>query len=310
MKHLKTLEYIRGVGRSGSIRKAAEQLNITPSALTRKIQDFEHELGTQVFERLPHGMRLNAAGELLVRHIQDQLSDFEQLRSQIADLSGVRRGHVTIACSQGFVDHVLPSEIEAYRRAFPLVSFAVQVRDHALGVAALVGYEADLALLLDPPPAPAMQVLFATEQPLCALMRSDHPLAGEGPVRLRECLRHPIAMPDHSLAIRHRLDAAFARMQQTPHTTVEASSVEFLRNYVLREQIVSFQILLGVPEGLPNLVVRPIDERDLGAVQIVLGQMRGRTLPIASAKFADQLSRSLAALMPPAITATRAGGRR
>jgi hypothetical protein len=91
---------------------------------------------------------------------------------------------------------------------------------------------------------------------------------------------------------------------------VEASSVEFLRNYVLREQIVSFQILLGVPEGLPNLVVRPIDERDLGAVQIVLGQMRGRTLPIASAKFADQLSRSLAALMPPAITATRAGGRR
>ena len=118
MKHLKTLEYIRGVGRSGSIRRAAEQLNITPTALTRKIQDFEHELGTQVFERLPHGMRLNAAGELLVRHIQDQLSDFEQLRSQIADLSGVRRGHVTIACSQGFVDHVLPGEIEAYRREF------------------------------------------------------------------------------------------------------------------------------------------------------------------------------------------------
>jgi DNA-binding transcriptional LysR family regulator len=294
MKHLKTLDYIYGVGRTGSIRKAAEQLNITPSALTRKIQDFEQELGVPIFERLPHGMRLNAAGELLVRHIQAQMSDFERLRSQIADLSGARRGHVTIACSQGFVDHVLPREIETYRKQFPLVSFFVLVRDHALGIAALTSYEADLALLLDPPPAPEVQVLFSTQQPLCALMRKDHPLAGEGPVRLRDCLPFPMAMPDKSLAIRHRLDAALARMQQSARMVVEAGSLEFLRNYTLREGLLSFQIEIGIPKGISDLVVRPIDERDLGSVQLTLGQMRGRALPIASAKFADQLSGSLA----------------
>jgi DNA-binding transcriptional LysR family regulator len=296
MKHLKTLDYIYGVGRTGSIRKAAEQLNITPSALTRKIQDFEQELGVPIFERLPHGMRLNAAGELLVRHIQAQMSDFERLRSQIADLSGARRGHVTIACSQGFVDHVLPSEIETYRKQFPLVSFFVLVRDHALGIAALTSYEADLALLLDPPPAPEVQVLFSTQQPLCALMRKDHPLAGTGPVRLRDCLPFPMAMPDKSLAIRHRLDSALARMQQSARMVVEAGSLEFLRNYTLREGLLSFQIEIGIPKGIADLIVRPVDERDLGSVQLILGQMRGRALPIASAKFADQLSGSLARL--------------
>lgn len=296
MKHLRTLDYIHGVGRTGSIRRAAEELNITPSALTRKIQDFEQELGVAIFERLPHGMRLNAAGELLVRHIQTQRSDFERLRSQIADLSGVRRGLVTVACSQGFVDHVLPREVERYRAQFPLVSFAVQVRDHAQGVAALTSYEADIALLLEPPGAPELDVLFTTTQPLCALMRNGHPLEGDGPVRLRDCLRFPVAMPDRSLAIRHFLDAALARTQRTANIVVETNSLELLRNYTAVEETVSFQISLGIPESAPNLAVRPVDARDLAPLRIVLAQMRGRRLPISSAKFSDQLSRSLALL--------------
>lgn len=296
MKHLKTLEYVLAVGRSGSVRRTAAESNITPSALTRKIQDFEAELGIPIFERLPHGMRLNAAGELLARHIQTQMLDFERLRSQIADLSGIRRGHVTVACSQGFVDHVLPQEVQRYRAQFPLVSFSVQVRDHALGVSALATLEADIALLLEPPAAPELDVLFTATQPLCALMRSDHPLASDGAVRLRDCLGFPLAMPDRSLAIRHCLDAALARAQRAADVVIETNSLEFLRSYTLVEQTISFQVALGIPTTTPNLHVRPIDSRDLPPLRIVLAQLRGRRLPISSAKFADQLSRSLARL--------------
>ncbi len=293
MKHLKTLHYIADVAQSGSIRRTAEQLNITPSALTRKIQDFEHELGTPIFERLPQGMRPNAAGELLLRHIRNQTSDFERLRSQIADLSGVRRGHVAIACSQAFVDHVIPEEIARYRAQFPLVSFHVQVRDHALGVAALADYEADLALLLHPPLAPDMQVLISSAQPLCALMARDHPLAAPGAVRLRDCFRFPVALPDRSLAVRHLLDAARARAQLPVNMQIESGSLEFLRNYVLREHAISFQIASGIPLSTAGIHARPIDERDLAPIQIILGQLRGRSLSIAAAKFADQLASSL-----------------
>ncbi len=61
MKHLRTLAYVTEIARAGSIRRAAERLSITPSALTRQIQDLEYELGTPIFERLAQGMRLNAA---------------------------------------------------------------------------------------------------------------------------------------------------------------------------------------------------------------------------------------------------------
>lgn len=293
MKHLRTLELIDDVARSGSIRRTADRLNITPSALTRKIQAFEAEIGTAIFERVAHGMRLNAAGELVLRHVRDQAADFERLRSQIADLSGARRGHVSLACSQAFADHVVPDEVQAYRSRHPLVSFTIQVRDHSHAIAALVAFEAELALILQPPPSPELQPILSCRQPLHALMGVGHPLAGQGPVRLRDCLAGPVAMPDRSLAIRHLLDAATVRAGLPVTTVLESGSLELLRNYVLREPVVSFQVPSGIPADQPGLHARPIDERDLPPIFVVLGHLRGRRLSVAAAKFADQVSKNL-----------------
>ncbi|KAB1074302.1 LysR family transcriptional regulator [Methylobacterium planeticum] len=293
MKHLRTLGYVAEIARSGSIRRAAERLNITPSALTRQIQDIEYELGTPIFERLAQGMRLNAAGELLVRHIRDQIADLERVRSQIADLSGVRRGLVALACSQAFVTRIVPEEVEAYRARHPQVGFLVQVRDHIQAVAALTTFEADIALVLQPPPSAELHVLYSCHQPVCALMRAGHPLAGpEGPVRLRDCLAHTLALPDRSLAIRHHLEQALARRGITAGPVVESSSLELLRNLVLREDVVSLQVPSGIPDD-PRLCSRPIDGRDLAPMTLVLAQLRGRMLSVAAAKFADQLAASL-----------------
>ena len=55
MKHLKTFDLIEAVMRAGSIRKAAEDMNLTASALNRRIQNFEQEFGSLIFERLPRG---------------------------------------------------------------------------------------------------------------------------------------------------------------------------------------------------------------------------------------------------------------
>jgi DNA-binding transcriptional LysR family regulator len=293
MRHLRTLAYISDVARSGSIRRTAERMNITPSALTRKIQDFEDEIGMPIFERLSHGMRLNSAGELIVQHARKQASDLERVRSQIADIQGVRRGHVGIACSQAFVHADLPHEIQRYRAQHPLVSFSVQVRDHAHAISALTEYDADLALILQPPPAAEFQPLLSYDMSLCAMMAAGHPLAGQGPVRLRDCLRHPIALPDQTLAMRHVLDAALAVLSMGMNVAVESGSAEFLRNYIRREHAISFQVSTGIPAGETDLCARELDRRDVPPLQAVLGCLRGRALSVAAAKFANQLSDSL-----------------
>lgn len=293
MRHLQIYRFIAEVAKRGSIRKTSEHFHITPSALTRKIQDFEEELGTPVFERLPQGMRLNAAGELLLRHIRDQSADFERLRTQLSDLAGIRRGHISLACAQAFIDNVLPDEIAAYRAQFPQVSFSVEVRDNLLGLSALANYEADLALLIDPPPSADMRELLVKKQPLCAVVSKSHPLAQMESVRLRDCCQYPIAMPSQALAIRGLLDESIYRRQLQPEIAVESGSLEFLRNFVVRESAVTFQPLSGVPRADERICARPISTHDLDPLRVVLGQLRGRTLSVAAEKFADQLSSHL-----------------
>ena len=296
MRHLRILQYVDEVVRSGSIRRAAEKLNITPSALNRRIQDFETELGTAVFERLPRGVRLNAAGELLIRHIRSQLADTGRLRSQIEDLSGFRRGTVAIACSHALAHDFLPREIAAYRRSFPLVDFNIRVANHGEALRALAAYEVDLALVFRVSGATGFRIIASAAQRLMAIMRLDHPLAGQGTIRLRECAAYPLALPDASYGGRELLDRAADKAGLRLSPVVESNSFEFLRNYARLENTVTFQIEIGAPESLrerDGLVARPIDPRDIAPAQFAMGQLRGRALPVAAAKFAEQLAARL-----------------
>jgi len=90
MRLLKPFTYVDAVAKAGSIRSAAETLAITPSALNRRILALEDELCVLIFERLPPGVRLSTAGEVLMQHIRMQSSDMVRVTSPIAHLTGVR----------------------------------------------------------------------------------------------------------------------------------------------------------------------------------------------------------------------------
>ena len=292
MKHQRLLRCIDEITRSSSIRKAAERLNMTGSALNRRLQDLELELGEKIFERLPRGVRLNAAGELLVGHIRNQIADLARVRSQIDDLSGFRRGTVSIACSQAMAHHILPIEVAAYRRNFPHVSFRVEVRDHRDALRALKEFEVDLALVFRPSAAADFQVLAVVEQRVMAVIAETHPLAQHKSVRLHDCAQYPLALPDASYGGRQILAEATGTRSFPFEPAIESNSFEFLRNYVLLEQAVTFQIELGAPISTgagTGLVSRPVEPHDIRPGRLVFGKLRGRALTVASAKFADQL---------------------
>src|SRR5260370_18721839 len=99
MRHLRFLRYVDEVARAGSIRKAADVLHVTASAVNRRIMDLEEKLGAPLFERRPRGVRLTEAGELFVRYIREKTGDVKSMKSQIEDLKDLRHGPARLACS-------------------------------------------------------------------------------------------------------------------------------------------------------------------------------------------------------------------
>lgn len=295
MRHMRIWRYVDEVARAGSLRQAAERLNMNASALQRRIQDVEEDLGAALFERLPSGMRLTAAGEAFIRWVRSQASDLERVQSQIEDLAGMRRGLVRIACSQALAAYLLPQEIARFTEAFPLVHFTVSVGDYSSAVEMLRAYESDLALVFQPGRYPDFEPITAVGQRLVAVMAAGHPLAGRATLRLRECADYPLALLDRTFAGRQIFEERIAEGSARFDVRVEANSFEFLRNYVAQTQAITLQIELGAIMDMldARLAARPIDDRDSTHGSLVLGQLRGRNLPVAAAKFADQLSRRL-----------------
>ena len=116
--HASVLRYFVEVARCGSVRRASEKLYVAASAVNRQILKLEDELGTELFDRIPNGMRLNAAGERLLRHVQTTLHDFQVTRSELDALKGDRTGHVKVASMDSLFVDVLPSAIESFRSSF------------------------------------------------------------------------------------------------------------------------------------------------------------------------------------------------
>jgi DNA-binding transcriptional LysR family regulator len=295
MRHLRVLHYLDEVARAASIRKAADRLHVTASAVNRRIMDLEEEIGAPLLERRPRGVRLTAAGEIFVRHVRQQVADVERVKSQIEDLKGLRRGTVRIACSQALAFDYMPRTIAAFRARYPEVAFDVKVLDHERAMAQLADYGVDLVLVFRPPFLATFQPLARISQRLAVLMSADHPLSRAATIRLRDCAGYRVALPDRSFGGRQLLDEVCARARVQLRIVAESNSFELLRGFVLRDKVLSFQIEIGADIGgeAGGIVARIVDGRDMPRADLVFGQLRGRNLPLPSAVFAEFLGGEL-----------------
>jgi len=294
MNHLRFLNYFDEVARVGSIRQAAERLHVAPSAVNRRIQDLEQELGVPLFERLPRGMRLTAAGELFVRYVRGRASALEQVRSEIEELQGLRRGTVRLVASQALAPQFMPRLVADFRRDHPLVDFQVRVGDHVLALRALRAFEADLVMAFNLAPESDLEVLVRMEQRLVVLMHRTHPLAArEGGLRLRECMDYPLLLPNRETGGRQLLESYLSRSSVKLRPVVESNSFEFLRGCLHHGHALSVQFAIGAVTEDHDIVTQEITDRQFPTGHLVLAHLRGRQLPIIAHAF---MTRALATL--------------
>lgn len=291
----KVFVYLETVARAGSIRKAAERLNVASTALNRKILEIEAQVGTPLFERLPRGVRLTAAGEVVIAMVRRSLADLSSASSQIEQLRGLVRGMVRIACAESVAHDLVPAQIAAYQERHPGVQFQVMVGASVGLLASLLADEADLLLAHDIPPSPQLVEIASIEQPLYALMRPDHVLADRPRLRLADCQPHRVALGAATFGSRRLIDALVARLRLSLNVVFEASTVEALKVYAEETGAICFQFEIGTRREARggHLVALPLVDRELSRSRLVLASRAGRMLPIASAGFAEQLKANL-----------------
>ena len=303
MRHLTHLRYIDVVAREKSIRKASEKLNITSTALNRRILALEEEVGTPLFERLPSGVRLNTAGELFIQHIRSQMTDLSRVLSQISDLSGVRRGHVIVSGGPEILSSFLPGQIAKYRQDFQAVQFDVLRQTPEQSLTALMNFETDMAFIFDSVLPSDLDIVASVSQPLFALVHKDHPLAEQQNLKLQDCLAWPIISPLSEGGLKTMLEVGRLRTAANLQTVIKTDEPNFISDYIRNENAIGFGIPLSFEENtqiVTGLKSIAIDERDVPPGIVHLVQRKGRVLSVAAAKFIDQIVQALNKRFPEA----------
>jgi DNA-binding transcriptional LysR family regulator len=131
---------------AGSVRRAAKELNVHHSTVSRRIDSLEHALGTKLFDRMPEGYVLTTAGEELASTVQEvglRLNDAERLISgQDRDLSGV----VTVALEQSIAVHIFAPRLVEFASAHPNIEVRMIMTTRRVDISRR---EADIALRID-----------------------------------------------------------------------------------------------------------------------------------------------------------------
>lgn len=290
--NLKTLRFLEQVSRFGSMRKAAESLNISSSALNRQILSLEEEVGIPLFDRLPRKLRLTAAGEVLVAHAQAVERDYRSTMGRIAALKGMERGTIRLSTMGGLIYGPLLTLACAFIRQHSgmLVRVEIQPSPEAIAARVMSG-DSDIGLGYNILPNPGLRALQTVDVEIGAVVAPDHPLTLKPTLRLSDCIQYPIVTGTDTMAIRGVMDHAFASAEIALQPTVETDSIEVIKQFAMSGNCVTFLNPFDISAEMERgaLVWLPLVERyfPVPSLRLVVRSKGG--LDTASAKLTEEI---------------------
>lgn len=293
------MRYICRVAEDGSIRKASEYLLVSASAINRQILNFEHQVGTPIFERLPRGVRLTEAGKV----IYDIIKDFERTSdvavAQVGAIKGLQRGHVGIGALQTFGEGLLPQMLTQLRREFPDISYTVYCGNSLDIVRKVVDGDLDIGLCWDPPAQVPIHRLAHCQLAVGAAMAPDHPLARRRVLSLTDCKAHPVIFPSVDMEFRRLLNRFNVGRDTSVSPVIEANSIGMIRRLALNGAGIAFTMKLSVIDELEagTLVYCRLAERGGQSMPLALFSRGGRKIGGPVERVAMHLKKGLAQLV-------------
>jgi DNA-binding transcriptional LysR family regulator len=187
------LATLRAVVAHGSFSAAGRAIGLTQPAVSRQVSLLERRIGTQLVRRTQHGVHPTEAGQLLVEHTDAILARLALAEAQLADLAGLRAGHVRLGSffsALVYLSSQLAIRLEARHPAL----FSGQrdviedvLVDRAAALRGLAAAELDVAIVFEhafePEPEPLdIELVALFDDPLCVLLPAAHSLAGAATV--------------------------------------------------------------------------------------------------------------------------------
>jgi DNA-binding transcriptional LysR family regulator len=195
---LKTLRLLVAVCDHGSLKEAAMQAHIEPSAISKRISQLEETLGIGVLVRGRKGVELTTAGRTLIEHARTMLFTADRIEADVAAFRGGIRGQVHLAASTSAIAESLLDDLTVFMRDPSHADILVNIEERlSRDVVGMVrGGLASLGIFWSHVDFSGLERRNYRTDELILAVHPEHPLAARDAVRFEDTLDHEhVGMP-------------------------------------------------------------------------------------------------------------------
>ncbi|CAG2157615.1 HTH-type transcriptional regulator GbpR [Cupriavidus yeoncheonensis] len=231
------LEVILSVADLGSLSRAAEQLHMTQSGLSRAVAEVEEIIGGKLFERTAKGMAATALGTAMCRHAALLLGDMHKAEADLSAVAAGGAGTLSVACFSMFARWPMAEAILRFRRQNPAVQITVEVGPHESLIEKLDAGAVDLLVSRNPRSlhGATYRAVELIDDGIILACAPDHPLASTA-ADLVDCLAYPWISSPPGSHMRELLLTEVRDKGLEPPQIVGALSLELGRELTLSGQ--------------------------------------------------------------------------
>ncbi|WP_437040873.1 LysR family transcriptional regulator [Streptomyces sp. enrichment culture] len=243
------LAYFAGVARTEHVTRAAREMNVPQSTLSRSMARLEQDLGVDLFARHGRTVSLTPAGRTFLTSVERALAEVGRAVEEVRADADPTTGKVAFGFLHTMGAETVPGLLQAFRADHPRVRFSL-VQNY--GEAMLEGLRAgdlDLCLTSPVPDAPDLVARRLDEQKLRLVVPEGHRLAGRRRIRLAEAADETFVTLEPGYGLRRITDDLCAEAGFKPRIAFEGEEAETLRGLVAAG--------LGVALLPPPAVPRP-----------------------------------------------------
>lgn len=268
---LHDLQAFVAVAERASFRRAAADLFLSQSALSRRIEKLEDGLGVKLFERTTRRVQLTNVGQTFLLNVRTALDSLEDAVLGVADLAAHRTGTVTLACVPSAVWHFLPEVLSQFSARFPRIRVRVHDESAQDVLNLVLAGEADFGINFAG--AEEAEIVFEPiyEERYLLAMRHDHRLARRKTLSWKDTVGERYISVAKSSGNRSVIDAALAGVEKHPLVFCEVNHVSGVLALVEAGMGVAavpgLSVLPGRSDGIIGVpLVNPAIHRTLGLI--------------------------------------------
>lgn len=268
------------VARRGNITDASHVLGLTQSALSRRIQQLEEDLGGELFERSRKGVILNATGRLVLEEGKELLRRYERLRERVGTHLRLEEGVVRLGGGATAVSFLVPPAISEFSESFPKVRFLLREEGSRQVERDVASGRLDLGIVTLPVHSKEFLVHPLKSDAIVLVAAASHPLAVRKRILPQHLEGQSLVGFEGGSAIRELIDQGLRGAGIDMNVVMELRSIPAILQMVKRTRNVSFVSRLSVRADDEAIKILPT--RGLG-IERTLAVIHHRARPLSPA---------------------------